>query len=122
MENEILLTKVNSLSEAKMLVEILQNNGIPSYYKNNSVLQVFEHIAADDNQQQAIYVDEENVEKARNLADAYINFDNQQYNEIAEQEYKEDTLKRNKTRRIVIGLIAIVSIAFLGFVAYLMLQ
>ena len=122
MENEILLTKVNSLSEAKMLVEILQNNGIPSYYKNNSVLQVFEHIAADDNQEQLIFVSEENDEKARELVTAYTNSDNQQYDDIAEKEYNEDIAKRKKTRKVVIGLITVVAVAFLGIVAYLVLH
>ena len=122
MENEILLTKVNSLSEAKMLVEILQNNGIPSYYKNNSVLQVFEHIAADDNQEQLIFVSEENDEKARKLVTAYTNSDNQQYDDIAEKEYNEDIAKRKKTRKVVIGLITVVAVAFLGIVAYLVLH
>lgn len=76
MENDVLLTKVNSLTEAKMFVEILKDNGIPSYYKNNSALQILEHLAADTNQEQLVYVLAKDYEKASELLSAFVASDN----------------------------------------------
>ena len=69
MDNEVLLCQAENLLEAKMMVEVLNNNGIAAYYKNNSPLQYFEHLGADFKQPQMIYVMPEDVERASELLD-----------------------------------------------------
>ena len=85
MDNEVLLTKAENLMQAKMLVEILKDNGIAAYYKNDSAIQVMEHIAADTQQAQAVYVKEEDLEAAKSLAEAYMRSFRPQENEPAAQ-------------------------------------
>lgn len=122
MDNEVLLTKADSLIQAKMLVEILQDNGISAYYKNDSAIQVMEYIAADNHQAQAIYVDEENFEAAKSLVEAYMHSLDGQEDETAVQEYKATTSKRSKIHKIVCAVLVFGAVAFLGLMVYLIVR
>ena len=122
MDNEVLLTKADNLMQAKMLVEILQDNGIAAYYKNDSAIQVMEHIAADTQQVQAVYVKEEDLEAAKSLAEAYMRSFCPQENEPAAQEEQEVTSNRGKIHKIVCAVLICGAVAFLGCMVYLIVR
>ena len=71
MNNEILLCRADGIIEAEMIVEILKDNNIPAYYKNNSPLQIMEHIRGDISQEQLIFINEQDSEAAKALLAEY---------------------------------------------------
>ena len=108
MNNEVLLCRADGHIEAEIIVDALKNNGIYAYYKNNSPLQVMEHIAGDISQEQLIFINEDDLATAQETLKE-LKRNDFQYDEndaLAEAEYEEDSTRRRKRINRVIAEIA----------------
>ena len=126
MNKEVFVYRAQGIPEAKMLVDALRENGIDAYYKNNSPMQIMEHIGGDISQEQLIAVNESDLEKAQEILasfnkevdDAEEIGDSYNANDLAQTEYEEDSAARNKRIHKAIAevcagiLVAIAAIAW----------
>ena len=123
MNNEVLLCRADGQIEAEIIVDVLKNNGIYAYYKNNSPLQVMEYVAGDISQEQLVFVNGDDLTKAQEILEELKKSDFQ-YDEndaLAEAEYKEDATRRRKRINRAVAEIAAGLIVAAACIAWMML-
>ncbi len=105
----VVYTSKNKL-EAKMIVDILKNEGIECYYKNNSASQFYEYKAADIRQPQSIIVDAADAERAKELIEAFT-----VQNDSGNDEYIDhDYAKSIKADTVILVIMSIIVFGLLG--------
>ena len=118
MHQEKELCIAQSLTEAKMLTELLKNNGIYAYYVNPSASQFNEHRGGSVNQPQIIYVDEADFDAAKALVpSSKLTFDDD-----LERDYRQVLQHRRLRARITLIFLAVLMAGMLAAVLYFKLR
>ena len=104
------LCRAASKTEAEMMLEILENNHVNAYYLNDSPLQYAEHVAGDSGQEQIIYVNEDDYEKAKELLD----FQETEFDDEFENDYQRLLKRKRRNARIGAVFFAVLAVAVIA--------